>query len=83
METITVHITRNFFIILTTKLEIKLLEIGLAFCTLLKMLRKEQTTNEFYKFIRQLKSHEHFYENPNKAFPEILTTLYEIENVIH
>ena len=34
------------------------------------MLSKEQTTNNFYGFIRRLKLHEYFYENPNKTSPE-------------
>ena len=52
--------------------KISVLELGLGFCPTVKMLRKEQTTNDFYRFIRQLKLLEYFYENPNKA----TTTLY-------
>ena len=34
------------------------------------MLSKEETTNDIYRFIRQLNLHEYFYENPNKDSPE-------------
>ena len=34
------------------------------------MSSKEQTTNYFYQFIRQLKLLEYFYENPKKALSE-------------
>ena len=50
--------------------EISVLALGLTFCTTVKMLSKEQTTNDFYRFIRRLKLHDYFYENPDKTSPE-------------
>ena len=35
--------------------EVSVLELGLSFCPTTKYLNKEQTTNDFYSFIRRLK----------------------------
>ena len=43
--------------------EVSVLELGLSFCPTTKYLNKEQTTYDFYSFIRHLKFFE--YENPN------------------
>ena len=40
--------------------ETSVLELGLTFCPTVKMLSKEKTTNDLYRFIRQLKSHQYF-----------------------
>ena len=40
------------------------LELGKSFCPATKYLNKEQTTNDFYSFIRRLKIFEYFHENP-------------------
>ena len=45
--------------------EVSVLELGLSFCPTTKYLNKEQTTNDFYSFIRRLKFFEYFHENPN------------------
>ena len=50
--------------LLTTD-EVSILELGLSFCPTTKYLNKEQTTNNFYSFIRHLKILEYFHENPN------------------
>ena len=50
--------------------EISVLVLGLTFSPTVKMLSKEQTTNDFYGFIRRLKLHDYFYEHPNKTSPE-------------
>ena len=56
-------------LILTTD-ESSLLELVIASCPTVKMSSKEQTTNYFHQFIRQLKLLEYFYENPKKALSE-------------
>ena len=50
--------------------EISVLELGLTFCPTVKMLRKEQTANDFYRFIRRVELHKYFYGNPDKSLPE-------------
>ena len=45
--------------------EYSVLELGLSFCPTTKYLNKEQTTCNFYNFIRCLKFFEYFHENPN------------------
>ena len=50
--------------------EISVLALGLTFSPTVKMLSKEQTTNDFYRFIRRLKLHDYFYENPDQTSPE-------------
>ena len=45
--------------------EVSVLELGLSFCPTTKYLNKEQTTCNFYSFIRRLKFFEYFHENPN------------------
>ena len=44
---------------------VSVLELGLSFCPTTKYLNKEQTTSNFYSFIRQLKFFEYFHKNPN------------------
>lgn len=51
--------------IVTTN-ETSVFELRLAFCLTMKRFSKEQTAIYFYIFIRRLKLHEYFYENPNK-----------------
>ena len=62
--------------------EISVLELGLTFCPTVKLLSKEHTTNDFYRFIWQLKLHEYFYENPNKTSPENTDKSHPL-NLIH
>ena len=50
--------------------EISVLELGLTFCPTVKMLGKEQTANDFYRFIRQVELHKCFNGNPDKSLPE-------------
>ena len=45
--------------------EVPIFELGLSFCPTIKYLNKEQTTNDFYSFIRRLKIFEYFHEDPN------------------
>ena len=43
--------------------EVSILELGQSFCLTIKYLNKEQTTNDFYSFIRCLKIFEYFHKN--------------------
>ena len=45
--------------------EVSVLGLGLSFCPTTKYLNKEQTTTNFYSFIRHLKIFEYFDENPD------------------
>ena len=50
--------------------EISVLELGLTFCPTVKMLSKEQTANDFYRFIWRVELRQYFYWNPDKSLPE-------------
>ena len=48
--------------------EISVLELVLTFCPTVKTLSKEQTINNFYRLIRQLKLREYFCDNLDRKF---------------
>ena len=50
--------------------KISVLELRLTFCPTVKIISKEHNANDSYRYIRRLKLHEYFYENPNKNSPE-------------
>ena len=62
--------------------EVAGLELGLSFWPTTKYLNKEQTTSNFYSFVRHLKFFEYFHENPNLQDSQHTTSDVDTEREI-